>query len=63
MSRQDPGAATGQIPTQLGYCTCRREQVCIGLESLHKPHDVTGVRGACSNSNCPCERYTKEGSA
>jgi hypothetical protein len=62
VSRQDPGAAdvaTGQTPTALTYCTCRGPS-CVGLSSLHKPHDVTGVRGACSNSNCDCKRFTEE---
>jgi len=54
VSRQDPGAATGQTPYDLARCTCG----C--LSSLHKPHDVTGVRGACSNSNCPCRTFTEE---
>lgn len=57
MSRQDPGAANGQIPTDLTRCTCG------DLSSLHKPHDVTGVLGACSNSNCDCRRFTDQNGA
>lgn len=55
MSRQDPGAATGQQAYRpLLRCTCS----C--LSTLHKPHDVTAVRGACSNSNCACKTFTEE---
>jgi hypothetical protein len=52
MSAQDPGAATGQMPYDLGRCTCR----C--LESVHKLTD-DGVRATCSNSNCACKRFTE----
>lgn len=55
MSRQDPGGASGQQTyPPLTYCACG----C--LSSLHKPHDVTGVRGTCSNSNCPCRIFREE---
>jgi hypothetical protein len=59
VSRQDPGAATGRTPYDLKRCTCQGPS-CVGLSSLHKPHDVTGVRGACSNSNCDCRHFTEE---
>jgi hypothetical protein len=59
VSRQDPGAATGQAPHEPTRCTCRGP-VCVGLSTLHKPHDTTGVLGACSNSNCDCRRFTEK---
>lgn len=52
MSRQDPGAATGQQPYEPTRCTCG----C--LVTLHKPNDA-GVRGACSNSNCRCRTFAE----
>jgi hypothetical protein len=60
VSRQDPGAATGQVPYEPTRCTCQQPQVCIGLSTLHKPNPTTGVRGACSNSNCDCRRFTEK---
>jgi hypothetical protein len=54
VSRQDPGGATGKSPYDLARC------VCGCLSSLHKPHDVTAVLGACSSSNCDCRRFTEE---
>jgi hypothetical protein len=53
MSRQDPGAATGQTPpVSRPRCTCG----C--LSSLHAI-STAGRRAACSNSNCDCTRFTK----
>ena len=52
MSRRDPGAATGGIPTEPGRCSCTH------LVTFHKP--ATGGRGACSASTCNCRRYTEE---
>jgi hypothetical protein len=54
VSAQDPGAATGQTPYEPTRCTCG----C--LSTLHKPNPTTGVRGACSNSNCDCRRFTEK---
>jgi len=48
VSRQDPGAATGQQPYEPTRCTCG----C--LSTLHKLSDA-GVRVGCSNSNCACK--------
>ncbi|MEU7904148.1 hypothetical protein [Actinoplanes sp. NPDC049118] len=56
MSRQDPGATTGQMPYELSRCTCG----C--LSSLHKLTDA-GERATCSNSNCGCRRFTEAVSA
>lgn len=50
MSRQDPGAATGQQPYELGRCECGE------LETLHILNDA-GERRACSASMCACRRY------
>lgn len=54
MSRQDPGAASGQqtYPPML-RCTCG----C--LEALHNLSDA-GKRTGCSSSNCPCKAFTEE---
>lgn len=52
MSRQDPGAATGQVPYDLTRCTCG----C--LSSLHAIN-AAGRRAACSNSNCDCRRFVE----
>lgn len=55
MSAADPGAASGQqVYVPMKRCTCR------DLVTLHKPHDVTKARGACSNSNCNCRKFTEE---
>lgn len=50
MSRQDPSAATGQVPYELGECECGE------LETLHVLNDK-GERRACSASTCSCRRY------
>ena len=55
MSRQDPGAATGQTPHEPTRCTCG------DLITVHRINDA-GVRAGCSNSNCDCKTFTeKEG--
>jgi hypothetical protein len=45
----DGQASTGQVPYEPSRC--RRSH----LDTLHKPHATTGVRGACSASTCPCK--------
>lgn len=50
MSRQDPGAATGQQPYEPGRCTCEH------LVTLHAINGK-GQRAACSASTCGCRRY------
>lgn len=53
MSREDPGAASGQqVYPPLKRCTCR------DLVTLHNLSDA-GVRTACSNSNCDCRRFAE----
>jgi hypothetical protein len=52
MSRQDPGAATGQIPYLPTRCTCG----C--LSTLHNLTPA-GKRTGCSNSNCSCKAFVE----
>lgn len=55
MSRADQQeTATGQTPTEPVRCTCGE------LGTLHKPHDATRARGACSASTCHCKTFTPE---
>lgn len=53
MSRQDPGAATGQPITEPTRCLCSHSI------ALHKIMP-NGSRGACSSSLCGC-RYFRDG--
>jgi hypothetical protein len=53
VSRQDPGAATGQMPYEPGRCECG------DLETLHVLNDK-GERKACSSSTCGCRRYAAQ---
>jgi hypothetical protein len=51
----DAQAATGQMPYEPQRCRCGH------LDTLHKPHDTTGVRQACSASTCPCKTLALKG--
>lgn len=53
MSRQDPGAATGQMPYPPRRCECG------DLDAVHA-FDSNGVRAACSSSLCGCRRFVAE---
>jgi hypothetical protein len=50
----DGQASTGQTPYEPTRCGCGH------LDTFHKPHDTTRVRGACSASTCPCKNLTTE---
>ena len=55
MSRQDPGAATGQAYTERTPKRCR----CGHNDSFHVA--VTPLRrGVCSAWNCDCQKYWEE---
>lgn len=53
MSREDPAAATGQMPYEPNYCECAH------LVTLHA-FNTKGQRAACSASTCDCRRFAGE---
>lgn len=54
VSRQDPGAASGQqVYPPLTRC------VCGDLVTLHGLSE-SGKRTSCSSSNCACKTFTEE---